>query len=285
MTHISRPFQIALLAMGLFAAVWFVALRGQSGSTGGSGSSPAGSTPAQAGKATAPGGSAPGSAAAPTPIYHGAAPGVAGLTRAIAKAHEAVAASQQNAKQVEQESPQAPGAPSPGSSTPSSATGSAPPATSSNTTAGAAATQKVGAHPLPKHAAAPASAANGAASRGANTPSTRSSKTSPPAMQVAVERELKQGKVATILFWNPKATVDQSVHRELQAAGGAFGGKVAIHNATAAQVGSFGSITRTVQVFQTPTILIVNPRGRTTTLMGLEDAFSIEQAIVEARRA
>jgi hypothetical protein len=260
MTHISRPFQIALLAMGLFAAVWFVALRGQSGSTGASGSAPASSSPAQAGKATSPGGSAPGSAAAPTPIYHGAAPGVAGLTRAIAKAHEAVAASQQNAKQVEQESPQAPGASSPGTSTPSSTT----------------------AHPLPKHAAAPASAANSAA---AKAPSTPSSKTSPPTMQLAVERDLKQGKVATILFWNPKATVDQSVHRELQAAGGAFGGKVAIHNATAAQVGSFGNITRSVQVFQTPTILIVNPRGRTTTLMGLEDAFSIEQAIAEARRA
>src|ERR1700693_3649474 len=140
MTHISRPFQIALLAMGLFAAVWFVALRGQSGSTGGSGSTPASSTPAQAGKPPAPGGSAPGSAAAPTPIYHGAAPGVEGLTRAIAKAHEAVATSQQNAKQLAQSSAQASGDSSAGTSTAGSTTGNAhAPTTSSNTTPGAAA--------------------------------------------------------------------------------------------------------------------------------------------------
>ena len=36
MTQISRPFQIALLAMCLFAAVWFFALQGHSTSTNGS---------------------------------------------------------------------------------------------------------------------------------------------------------------------------------------------------------------------------------------------------------
>ena len=35
--------------------------------------------------------------------------------------------------------------------------------------------------------------------------------------------------------------------------------------------------------FATPTILIVNRRGHTTTVSGLTDAFSIEQAIGEAR--
>ena len=48
---------------------------------------------------------------------------------------------------------------------------------------------------------------------------------------------------------------------ELDAVGHALGGKIAVHNATAAQVGSFGSITRAVQIYATPTILIVNTRG------------------------
>jgi len=39
-----------------------------------------------------------------------------------------------------------------------------------------------------------------------------------------------------------------------------------------------------VQVYQTPTILIVNPKGQTTTLVGLADVFSIQQAIGEAKR-
>ena len=103
-------------------------------------------------------------------------------------------------------------------------------------------------------------------------------------MQATVEGELKQGKVVTILFWNPKATDDVAVQRELQSAGHALGGKVVVHEARASQVGSFGAITRAVQVYQTPTILIVNKHGQVTTLAGLTDAFSIEQAINEARR-
>jgi hypothetical protein len=104
-------------------------------------------------------------------------------------------------------------------------------------------------------------------------------------MQAAVEAELKQGKMVAILFWNSKSSVDQTVHQELQAVGHAQGAKLAIHNARAAQVGSFGSITRDVQVLQTPTLLIVNRHGQTTSLTGLTDSFAIEQAIAEARRA
>jgi protein-disulfide isomerase len=60
---------------------------------------------------------------------------------------------------------------------------------------------------------------------------------------------------------------------------------IAVFEAQAKQVTSFGSITRGVQVNQTPTILIVNKRGQTTTLTGLVDAYSIEQAIDEARNS
>ena len=104
-------------------------------------------------------------------------------------------------------------------------------------------------------------------------------------MQATVEGELKQGKLVTILFWNPKASVDVAVRREVEAAGHTLGGKIAVHYARADQVGSFGSITRAVPVFQTPTIVIVNKRGQATTLTGLTDSFSLEQAIEEARHS
>jgi hypothetical protein len=103
-------------------------------------------------------------------------------------------------------------------------------------------------------------------------------------MQASVEAELKQGKIVAILFWNPKASVDQEVQRELRAVGHALGAKISVHEAQASQVGSFGSVTRAIQVNETPSILLVNKQGQTTTLTGLTDVFSIEQAIDEARK-
>jgi cytoskeletal protein RodZ len=105
------------------------------------------------------------------------------------------------------------------------------------------------------------------------------------AQQAAVESELKQGKVVAVLFWNPKGADDVAVRKELQAVGKKLGGKIAVHTAEANQVGSYGSITRAIQVYQTPTILFVNSKGLTTTLTGFTDAFSIEQTIDEARQA
>jgi hypothetical protein len=88
-----------------------------------------------------------------------------------------------------------------------------------------------------------------------------------------------------ILFWNPHAFDDVAVHRELPAVQHALGGKVAVHYASAGQVGAYGTITHAVQITQTPTLLIVNPHGQTTVLTGLTDAFAIEQAVAEARHS
>ncbi len=96
MTKLSRPFQLALVAAGLLVAVWFVALRGHS--SGG-----ASTTPVLAPKAPA----TATSAGAPSPVYHGAAPGLEGLTRDIAKAHGAVAESERYARRLEEKSSQA----------------------------------------------------------------------------------------------------------------------------------------------------------------------------------
>lgn len=121
MAQLSRPYQIALGVLALFAVVWVIALRPHSTNSSGAGSSPA-ATPTPAAKPAAPAtgsGSATGNTSS---IYHGSAPGVQGLTRAIAKAHGAVSTSEQNAKQLTERSAQA-------SSTanPSSGSSSSPP--------------------------------------------------------------------------------------------------------------------------------------------------------------
>jgi hypothetical protein len=248
MTQLSRPYQIALVALALLVLVWFAALHGRRPSSGGgSGSSPAVSsapaTPSAAAEAKA--------AAAPTHVYHGAAPGVEGLTRAIDKAHGAVAQSQREAHRVEASEPSS-------ASTAASATHAASPAA---------------VHPAattPHAHTAPPAAKHAAAAPGA---------------QVAVERELHQGKTVLILFWNRHGSDDVAVHNALPAVQHALGGRVAVHYASAGQVGTFGTVTHAVQVTQTPTLLIVNPHGQTTVLTGLSDAFAIKQAVSESRHS
>ena len=253
MAQISRPFQIALAAMGVLVAVWFFALRGHSSGSSSSGGSP------QAQSQPAPAAAKPGAA---SPVYHGSAPGVEGLTRAIAKAHGAVAASERSAQSLQAQSARA--------------------SSSTTATASVATTGSPRAHsPAATSPAAAKVAASGAHS--SHPRATRASALLVSSKQAAIEGELKRGKVATILLWSANGSIDAVVRRELHLAGQALGGSVVVYEAHPSQVASFGSFTSAVPVYATPTILIVNRRGHTTTVSGLTDAFSIEQAIGEAR--
>lgn len=292
MDQISRPFQIALVAVCLFAGVWFFALRGRSTSTstGASGSTPVAT--ASSPSVSKPASSSPASSSSTASvtarakaeaktghIYHGPIPGLEGLTRDIARAHGAVAAV--------------------------GATPSAPAATHASSSANTA-----------THTSTAATHTSGARSAPAVSTSTikrapiraRSGAGRTPARQVLVEDALHEGKIAVILFWNPKGTDDaivndelkllEAVHhliksqprtpqlrKELEASGLELEKRFAAFVSTAGQVASYGSITRGVQVYGTPTVLIVNKSGQTTVLTGLQDAFSIEQAIDEARNS
>jgi len=239
MAQISRPFQIAFVAVALLASVWAFTIRGRSSSSS-EANSPAATTPA------APV-SAPSSAAAPsaaaaeekaaagsTHVYTGSAPGVQGLTGAINKAHEAVAKSQVSAATVEGDANRAstpnssggtavPATPA-ASSTPA-ATGSSTAATSTSTHAPAAttttATHTAAAAPVAvrshKHAGA---ATHVAAKTLAPTVHHRGLSAKQlallPAGQRAIETELEKGDIVVLLFWNPAAADDQLVGRELR---------------------------------------------------------------------
>jgi hypothetical protein len=271
MTQISRPFQIALAAMALLVAVWFIALRGHSSGSESSGSAASSSaqpaTPQQASGSSSGSGSggSSGSASSPSSTYHGSAPGVAGLTRAIAKARGAVAQSEQSARQSQQSTEKA-------SSSGSTQSGQ----TSSTSASHAGSSTSSPAKAAPHGAVKTKPGASGAGTH---------AKSGVPAMQLQVEGQLKHGKTVAILFWNPQGSVDAVVHRELQAAASKFAGKLAVHNARSSQVGSFGTFTRAVQVYSTPTILLINTKGVTSSVTGLTDVFSIEQAVGEVKRA
>jgi hypothetical protein len=75
------------------------------------------------------------------------------------------------------------------------------------------------------------------------------------------------------------------VHRAVQQLRTQRGLNVAVNVASSREAAAFGSITRGVQVYGTPTLLVVNGKGHATTLTGLQDAYAIKQAIRETRHA
>lgn len=261
--QLSRPFQIALGAVAVLGLVWVFALRAHSSNP----SEPApGSahTPARTGPATEAK-----SAAAPTHVYHGAAPGVEGLTRAIAKAHGAVATSQQNAQQLQHKSAEALAESHPSTAPPPNI----------------AATKASGATAAQQSIAAAELARKAARTHARTRSSAKAHHHRRSAAQLAVEGELARGKTVMLVFWNPRSTVDREVRTQAIAVAGGSGGTVTMHAALARQVGMFGTITEVVRVYQTPTILIVNRRGVVSTLTGLTDVFALRQAVREARLA
>lgn len=271
MAQLSRPYQIALVALLVLAVAWFGLASHRGGSsppTSPSSSSPAPSAPATPTHASAPSSSQPGLAAAeekaaatPTPVYHGPAPGLEGLTRDIARAHEAVATSQTYAKHLQEKSAQAL---SPSTSTPTSS--GAGTATTSTT-----ATPKISSTPAPTKPSSPSHP---------STPAARSS--SVPSGQEKVEAALAAGKVPLLLFWNPAGADDVAVHVQVRQLGHSHL-PVVVYEGTPEDVAAYGAITREVPVYGTPTILIVAKNGQTTELTGLQEDFAIEQAIEEAR--
>ncbi len=103
-----------------------------------------------------------------------------------------------------------------------------------------------------------------------------------PTVVKEIESELKQNKIVLALFWNPKASLDQFVQRQLKIVGQLSSGVVATHYAQASQVAEFGSYTQKVLINETPTILMIQRGGHSSTLVGYNDVKSIRQAIVEA---
>ena len=246
MTHVSRPFQLVLVIFGLFAIVWFLTLRGHNSASGNASSASAPTQPAKShdsASASKAGSSAP---------SHGAVHSHASVT--VHGSHGTVHASSSSVHTDH---------------VTKTRTTSTDHVTRTRTTTTDHLTKTRAT--TTDHVTKP------------RTASTRHAAGGAPAMQVAVERQLAQNKTVVILFWSPRGAEDVAVRQQVPIAARALGGSVAVHYALPHQVTEYGKITNTVQVNQTPTILIVNKRAQATTLTGLTDAFAIEQAVAEAR--
>jgi hypothetical protein len=274
MAQISRPFQIVVVVFLVFACVWLFALQGRSSTTTSSTSAPvvSATTPAASAPSTAASGASSATAAtkptgSSTHVYHGPVPGLEGLTRDISRAHHAVAVS--------------------GDAAPSSSS-TAPAASTTTATSGASAGAPAVTHTHSSAATAPTTKATPRSSSKTSTSAAHkrsSAQLATPAGQRTVEAELAKGDVVLLLFWNPKGVEDMSVHRALQQVAQAerhAHPQVAVQEALAGQVASYGSVTRGVQVYATPTLFVINKKGQAIVLTGVQDSFSIEQSISEA---
>ncbi len=217
MQQISPPLRIALIAIVLLGAVWFVALRPKPDT----------------------------SAEAPLP----AAPGVAGLNRAVAKADVAAATASKAAA-----AEQATGA----DATPAPAGAQATKSTKVTRTPGAT---KVTKTTTVKPAAKPAKAVN------------------PAAPLLAA---LKRGQVVVLLFRNSSSDSD-SVATLVRSIGKRK--KVVARVVRIKDVGRYQTFTAQSPVAQAPTTMIIGPRKRAKVIVGFTSVGELSQAVADVRRA
>ncbi len=330
MAQISRPFQIALvalLALAMLVVAWFMVLHRSTGTESSGTSSPsvassAGSSASHAATHASASGAGSGR------VYHGPVPGLEGLTRDIKRAHEAGAKEERGVTYAEQHAGETHG------STTSASAGSSS-KTHSSTVTSPASTHHAAATLHTHHTAVTVHTHHGASTAARSHAQTHGSHSTAataaltlhhltealhlnavvdlveaidpalglksklahaegilvarmksdlqPAPPAKIAAELHQGKTVLLLFLNPNSYDDDATAIGTTEVAHKLRHHVAAHLALAGQVNSFGSITREVQVYQTPTLLIINPKREVTTITGLTDAFALEQAIAEAK--
>jgi hypothetical protein len=265
MTQVSRPMQLLLLVTVLVAGVWFVALRPKA--SGG-----------DAGTAPAP---------------HASAPGVRGLTTAIAKAHGAVATANGDAARAAGSS--ADGATQTGGASAGIAGAAGASSTAAHRHHGArVAHRHHAASAAHRHHAASAAHRHHAASsahRHHAAVRARRAARSAHAHRVArararhrvhlVDAALRHHRAIAIAFVDPSAADSRAVAQEL-AHVSSFHGRALVLSAPISQLSSFDAVTHDVQVTVAPTVVIVAPNGKATTVVGFADRVELQQRLADA---
>jgi hypothetical protein len=94
-------------------------------------------------------------------------------------------------------------------------------------------------------------------------------------------REIRDGKVVVVLFWNATAADDIATRgaiRDLDL----HGGKVAVHVVPISRVGEYPAITQEVTIAGSPTTLVIDRKRRTRVIAGLSEPQELAQAVGDA---
>jgi hypothetical protein len=106
-------------------------------------------------------------------------------------------------------------------------------------------------------------------------------KSQAPVSEKAVLAAISAHKVVALLFFNPAGADDTAVQHEL-ATVSTGGGKVAKFAVPLSQLTHFGALTTRVPVDATPTLILINPQGAASSLIGFADKLEITQRISDA---
>ncbi|HET6506280.1 MAG TPA: hypothetical protein VFG42_05795 [Baekduia sp.] len=186
------------------------------------------------------------------------APGVKGLTKAVDKAKAASATSDATNAKIQ------------------SATGNAPTPAKAKATKSVAATKKAAAPIKAKaKAVAPAKA------RAKTTAATAADDKVDPSDRLLAF--LAKGKTLVVLF-EGKGTDDQEARRAVHLTAKADPKHVVSAYIPIGKVGDYEKITTDVQIYGSPTVLVIGADRKATALTGFVDAPSIQQAVGDARR-
>lgn len=240
--QVSRPMQIALVAVVLLAGMWFTVLKPK----------PAEET------AVTPVTPAPTATTSSAPV----APGTKGLTKAVDKAKAAASTSDATNAKIQ--------AATGDGSTPSKATKS---------TATAA---------KPKALTATPATAKATTKAKAKAPATKAAKAKAPAARSVDPSDrllafLAKGKTLVILF-EGKSDVDKAAREAVHLTAKADPKHVVSAYIPVNKVGDYEKITSDVQVYGSPTILVIGTDRKATALTGYVDATTVQQAVGDARR-
>jgi hypothetical protein len=137
-----------------------------------------------------------------------------------------------------------------------------------------------GAAPTPaKHAAAThesAAKTHSAAKAPAKQPLAKAATSS--VSEGSVLKAIADHKVVALLFFNPSASDDNAVNRELSGIS-THGGAVAKFAVPVTQLAKFNAVTARVPVTTSPTLLVIDKHGQTTTLTGFIDQLELAQRV------
>jgi len=202
-----------------------------------------------------------GEAAAPAPAQttpapvSGAAPGTEGLARAVDKAHQAVTTANGAAERAAGNGAEAPAASGGGAAT---------------THSGGATSPRVATKSAPGD------------KRGSGHISRKPIHTHGPV--ASVRAALRMHKAIAIAFVDSATADSRAVDRELLHVS-RFGGRVFTLSVPLADLSDYGFITTSVEVTVAPTVVIVDPQRRATTIVGATDRVEIEQRLADALKA
>jgi hypothetical protein len=118
-----------------------------------------------------------------------------------------------------------------------------------------------------------------------STPATPESNTGPAGrgLPAPVKRALDAHKVVAVLFWNPRAIDDRSVHASLEAVP-RRGGKVAVFSDRVKNLSRYTRISTATSINTTPSLVVVNRKGEAEVVTGYLDRQTVAQYVRNALR-